>query len=94
MKPLYTIVSTKVNIKVLDENGDLLEDVGWQYSNDPQDYPDYPPFESDMTEEELKERERRSYEYEYFKNPSKSLKKFWKVRIDFWNEITKYITDY
>ena len=47
-----------------------------------------------MTEEELKERERRSYEYEYSKNPSKSLKKFWKVRIDFWNEITKYITDY
>jgi len=94
VKPLYTIVSTKVNIKVLDENGDLLEDVGWQYSNDPQDYPDYPPFESDMTEEELKERERRSYEYEYSKNPSKSLKKFWKVRIDFWNEITKYITDY
>ena len=92
VKPLYTIVSTKVTIKVLDENGDLLEDVGWQYSNDPQDYPDYPPFESDMTEEELKERERRSYEYEYSKNPSKSLKKFWKVRISFWNEITKYIT--
>ena len=94
VKPLYTIVSTKVTIKVLDENGDLLEDVGWQYSNDPQDYPDYPPFESDMTEEELKERERRSYEYEYSKNPSKSLKKFVARRISFWNEITKYITDY
>ena len=93
VKPLYTIVSTKVTIKVLDENGDLLEDVGWQYSNDPQDYPDYPPFESDMTEEELKERERRSYEYEYSKNPSKSLKKFVARRISFWNEITKYITN-
>ena len=92
VKPLYTIVSTKVTIKILDENGDLLEDVGWQYSNDPQDYPHYPPFESDMTEEELKERERRSYEYEYSKNPSKSLKKFVARRISFWNEITKCIT--
>ena len=24
VKPLYTIVSTKVNIKVLDENGDFI----------------------------------------------------------------------
>ena len=51
VKPLYTIVSTKVNIKtpdynspkvsikILDQNGDLLEDVGWQYSDDPHDYP-------------------------------------------------------
>ena len=47
VKPLYTIVSTKVtiktpdynspkvSIKILDQNGDLLEDVGWQYSDSP-----------------------------------------------------------
>ena len=90
VKPLYTIVSTKVTIKVLDENGDLLEDVGWQYSDSPHTQDEDPYFS--FTEEEYRKNNERLH-YLLSKNPSKSLKKFVARRISFWNEITKYITN-
>ena len=102
VKPLYTIVSTKVNIKtpdynspkvsikILDQNGDLLEDVGWQYSDSPHTQDEDPYFS--FTEEEYRKNNERLH-YLLSKNPSKSLKKFVARRISFWNEITKYITN-
>ena len=90
VKPLYTIVSTKVTIKVLDENGDLLEDVGWQYSDSPHTQDEDPYFS--FTEEEYRKNNEKLH-YLLSKNPSKSLKKFVARRISFWNEITKYITN-
>ena len=102
VKPLYTIVSTKVNIKtpdynspkvsikILDQNGDLLEDVGWQYSDSPHTQDEDPYFS--FTEEEYRKNNEKLH-YLLSKNPSKSLKKFVARRISFWNEITKYITN-